>query len=618
MIFSLLVFFLCGQVIKAQKPVTFVLLTDLHVSPGTKADSDLHLIVDEINQTEIDFVIVSGDISNTGSDAELLTVRKALEKLQKPYYVLPGNHETNWSESAGLKFNLLWGDDRFMFSNNGYLFAGFNTGPYMKMGDGLVKQEDIAWLKRQLDLRKSKKEILVAVTHYPLSDGLSNWPEVTDLLRSYNCRLAFCGHGHRLGLHNFNGIPGIMGRSSLPGNSLLPGYNLVELRNDSVFVYDKEISRQPAKPSVLFNYIKKDALETLPVSVLPDYSVNKAYPQVKVKASFSDTASIFTGPCLINDSVLVYGNSLGWIKAIHPVSGKIVWQTRMPGPVYSTPVYSDRTIMLGIVDNRIIAINSSDGSLKWEVKTGRPSLAEGITENGSLFIGSGDGNFFRIDIRTGKILWQFKGAEGLIQGKPAVSGSTVIFGAWDTYLYCLDKKTGSMKWRWSNGSSQKLYSPGNIQPVISGKNVYIVAPDRFMTCIDIKSGKAVWRTNRHQVRESSGVSIDGSKIYAKLMNDTVIAVSAKEKYPKDVWTSDAGFGYEHNPCPLFAGGHMVVASTRAGVLVAMEPGTGEVLWKYKAGNSSVNRIAVNRDNVIWCTLAEGLIVGIEAKKTTKQ
>ncbi|MCX6237265.1 MAG: metallophosphoesterase, partial [Bacteroidia bacterium] len=44
--------------------LTFALLTDLHVNPRSVSDTALHHIVDEINKTEFDFVIVSGDITN--------------------------------------------------------------------------------------------------------------------------------------------------------------------------------------------------------------------------------------------------------------------------------------------------------------------------------------------------------------------------------------------------------------------------------------------------------------------------------------------------------------------------------------------------------------------------
>jgi outer membrane protein assembly factor BamB/predicted phosphohydrolase len=595
-----------------QEPVTFALLADLHVNPGSASDTALQLIVEDINNNNVDFIIVAGDISNSGSDYELQTVKKALDRLIKPYYILPGNHETNWSESAGLTYKRLWGDDHFLFNYNGYLMVGFDTGPYMKMGDGYVKQEDLFWLKRQLLEQNADNKTLISFSHYPMSDGLDNWLEVTNILKSFGCRLAFCGHGHRLTLMNFNGIPGIMGRTSLPGNSSGPGYNLVMLRNDTVQVCNKELSGLLSKPVVSLNYMRPDTLSKIAISRIPDYSVNQDFPNRSVVALLSDTASIFSGPCLVDDTLMIYGNSLGYVKAIGTVSKKIRWQLKVQGPLYSTPVASEGIVVLGTVDGKIIGLNALDGNQLWEVSTGKPVLAEGVIEDGSVYIGGGNPNFYRINIRDGKIIWQFDGIAGLIQGRPALSGSSVIFGAWDTYLYCLDKKNGSLRWKWNNGNSQKLYSPGNIFPVCSGGKVFIVAPDRFMTALDELTGKEIWRTNRHQVRESMGISPDGKLVYAKLMNDTVIAISTSESYPKTIWKVDAGFGYEHNPCPITTAGKTLLAATRDGVLVAINAETKKILWKYKAGNSSVNKIVPAKDQTFWFTLAEGKVIGIKS------
>jgi outer membrane protein assembly factor BamB len=610
-IFFIFLFIAAGTTIASgQQPVTFALLTDLHVNPGSISDTSLNLLVDEINQNNFDFTVVTGDLTNEGSDAELAAVKKALDRLVKPCYVLPGNHETNWAESAGLTINKLWGNDRFMFDFNGYLFVGFNTGPYMKMGDGHVKQEDLQWLKRQLIPKNLENKVLISFAHYPLAEGLDDWDEVTEILKSSGCRVDFCGHGHQLSLLNFNGIPGIMGRSVIVGKSAIPGYNIVKLRNDSVLIYNKELSRVSRKPAIVLNYLKPDTISKIPVSPLPDYSVNKVYTNTKVVAELVDTASIFSGPCLVNDTILVYGNSVGIVKAISTVSQRTLWEKSIQGPIYSTPVASDGIVILGTVDGSVIGLNALNGRQLWIVKTGRPVLAEGIIENGFVYIGGGDHAFYKIDIRSGKLSWQFTALEGLVQGKPALSESSVVFGAWDRHLYCLDKYTGLLRWKWNNGKPQKLYSPGNIAPVISGNRVFIVAPDRFMTAIDIKTGKEIWRTNEHQVRESIGISPDGASVYAKLMNDTVISISTSENFPKTLWAVNAGFGYEHNPCPILANNELIIISTRAGLLVAIDPKTSLIVWKYKAGNSSINKVIADNQQTYWFTLMEGKVMGI--------
>lgn len=593
--------------------LTFALLSDLHVNPKSASDTALHQIVEEINRAEFDFVVVSGDISNTGSNAELEAVRNALSGLNKPFYVIPGNHETNWSESAGLQFNRLFGNDRFLFRKNGFLMVGINTGPFMRMGDGLVKQEDLQWLTRELGRAKKDKELLISFTHYPLSDGLSNWDRITGILKKNNCILSFCGHGHRLALFNFDGIPGIMGRAMMGRNSLMAGYNIVELRNDSVYVSQKEIGKIKELPLIKFNYLIPLPIASLPISQKPDFRMNRDYPMVKVGFQLEDTTSVFSGPCIIGGKTVIYANSVGTIKAIRIASHKVLWENSVKGPVYSTPANGKTVVAVGTVDGKIVGFDLRNGKELWKVEVGTPVLADGIVENDQLYIGGGSTAFYRIDMSSGNVIWNFDGIAGLIQGQPALSGAQVVFGAWDRHLYCLDKTNGHLIWKWNNDKPQQLYSPGNIVPAVANGKVFLVAPDRCMTALDFVSGKQIWRDCNHQVRESMGISTDKSQVYAKLMNDSVISVSTLTDDFRMNWSVNAGFGYEHNPCAVLAIDNQVFIGTREGVVISINPHEQKIGWKYKAGNSSINKLVWDGKNMIFVTLSEGKLISLKKK-----
>jgi outer membrane protein assembly factor BamB/predicted phosphodiesterase len=591
--------------------LTFAFLTDLHVNPNSSSDFALQKIVEEINQGNYDFVVVTGDISNTGSNAEIDAVSKDLSRLNVPCYVIPGNHETNWSESAGLHFNRLFGNDRFLFRKNGFLMVGFNTGPFMKMGDGIVKLEDLQWLKRELKKAKAQKEILISFNHYPLAEGLSNWDKVTAILKENNCAVSFCGHGHRLLQLNFDGILGVMGRAMMMGKSPLAGYNIVEIHNDSVFVSQKVTGQSKEPAAFRFNYLHPDRIASLPVSKKPDNKVDSAYAGVKPGFNLQDTASVFSGPCVIDNRTIIYGNSIGVIKAVNIKSGKTIWANNVQGPVYSTPVAGKSVVAVGTVDGKITGFDLKKGNKLWEVTAGTPVLADGIAEGDLLYIGGGSSAFYKIEMTSGKVIWKFDGISGLIQGQPALSEKNVVFGAWDRHLYCLDKKTGELVWKWNNGKPHQLYSPGNIAPVIANGKVFIVAPDRCMTAIDLVSGKQIWRDCSHQVRESMGISPDKKQVYAKLMNDSVISVSTVGDQFHLNWVIDAGFGYEHIPCPIVSNDIQLIAGTREGIIISIDPREKRVNWKFKGGNSSINKIVLNGKGIVFATLSEGKIISLK-------
>ena len=58
--------------LSAVEPFRFVLLTDLHITPGALSVEDLENSVKQINNTpDIDFVLVTGDITETGDRASM-------------------------------------------------------------------------------------------------------------------------------------------------------------------------------------------------------------------------------------------------------------------------------------------------------------------------------------------------------------------------------------------------------------------------------------------------------------------------------------------------------------------------------------------------------------------
>ena len=115
---------LCLSILFVQaKDFRFALFTDLHITHSTTAAEDLQRAVDQVNATSgIDFVLVSGDITEEGDLASLQKAKSLLDKLKVPYYITSGNHETKWSESGCTDFNKVFGSDRFRLEHNGYLF----------------------------------------------------------------------------------------------------------------------------------------------------------------------------------------------------------------------------------------------------------------------------------------------------------------------------------------------------------------------------------------------------------------------------------------------------------------------------------------------------------------
>ncbi len=601
---------LCGCTIEQGPELRFVFLTDIHITPGAESSDQLTSIVQEVNAGDFDLVVVAGDISNQGSYEELRNAKDILDNLNMPYYILPGNHETNWSESAGQDFITLWGDDKFMFQKGDFLLAGINTGPFMRMGDGHVKQEDIDWLRSELEANMHPGKQLLFFAHYPLAYGLDQWFVITDMLNEYQTPIAFCGHGHRQQLLNFDGIPGIMGRSLVLRGENMPGYNIIEINNDSLFVFEKIIGKEPEAPNIALSiHDAGNSIAHLDISDRPDYGINESYGHIVPDFLLKENASVFTGPLVVADTLIVFGNSLGELKAINTIDKSILWEMQMEGPLFATPVLSDAKVVVGDLSGSIYGLELITGEISWEVHTEGPVVASGLMENGYYYGGSGSEGLYKINTSTGEVSWVFDDVGGLIQAQAAINEDYLVFTAWDTHVYCLNKTSGDLIWKWNNSSPVALLSPGNVVPVISNDKVFIVAPDRYMTALDLATGREVWRTNRHMVRESMGVSEDNQTIYAKLMNDSIVAVSTRGDKAETIWALDAGFGYDHNPCPIVIADNLFFAATKNGLVMAIDIQKKELAWKHKISNSAINFMHAE-NNKLWLTSADGRIVSL--------
>lgn len=588
----------------------FAQLTDIHLSPSNpNPTEDLLRSIAQINATDsIDFVLVTGDITEEGDRATMEKVKSCLDLLKVKYYVALGNHETKWSDSGCTAFGEIFGGERFDFEHKGFLFLGFNSGPLMRMAYGHVVPQDIRWMTERMnqyntgDPQQNKPVILV--THYPMIEGdVDNWYEVTDAVRPYNIRLFIGGHYHRNRDLRYDGIPGVLMRSNLCDKDGKPGYGIYEITKDSIRVYTQRIG-EPKKQWAGFSLTESYYERNGKAEKYPDFSVNKEYPQVKEQWITKTGVGIYCSPAVEKDKVFI-GDDMGYPTAYALKDGKALWRFQSGKRIVGTPAVSEGIVVFGSADCKIYGLNAQNGNLLWTVETSEPVLGAVTIDNGTAYIGASDHTFRAINTCNGEIKWTFTGVKGYIETKPLVTDSKVIFGAWDNTLYALNKADGRELWKWTGGLTRMHFSPAAVWPVAAEGKVFITDPQRAMTAIEIETGNTVWRTFQSMVRETIGLSEDGERIYSKTMNDSIVCYSTKGSHPHELWASNVGFGYEHAPSMQVEKDGIVFGSTKEGLIFALEAKTGKVLWKHKIGNSLISTVVPLSGNRILFTATGG-------------
>ena len=597
----------------AQRDFQFAHVSDTHVGGAPTAVDDLRATVRDINANPaLKFVVITGDITEFGADAELREAKTILDSLNKPWYIIPGNHDANWSESGANTFRTVFGSETTAFQYGGFLFAGTACGPNMRMGPGQVPHENIVWLDSVLQHLPDPKMPIIYLNHYPQDSAQNNWYEAMDLLKRHNVQLVICGHGHSNHLLNFEGVPGIMGRSNLRAKDSIGGYNIVTIHDDTVYYQQKRpglpVERIWAKAPLYDHHFSADTTQYY----RPSFAVNALYPEVKEKWQYQAKSDIGTGNAL-SGSLVVGTDTDGWIFALDSKTGKKVWAYRTGGKIYSTPATSGGYAVAASTDGNVYCLK--DGKLVWKFATLKPDVAAPVIEMGRVFIGGSDGHFRALELATGKLVWDFDQVKGFVVDRPLLYEGRVYFGCWANDFYALDEATGRLVWKWNSGATNRMFSPAACWPVAVRGRIFIVAPDNVMTALDATSGEMIWRSRapKLRVRESMGLSADSALVFVKTMDGVVIGVSTSAAELQIDWRSPVELGYELAPTALQEHDGIVLIPTHSGMVWALARNDGRLLWRYKVSNCMVNGIMPLADHRYVISTMDGKLTCIGVK-----
>lgn len=594
---------------QTRKEFQFALVTDTHIGNATSAE-DLRRTVADINASDsLAFAIFSGDITEFGSDAELHLAKQILDSLTKPWYIVPGNHDTKWSESGGNSFRKIFGAETFSFKHGSFLFMGTNSGPNMRMGPGQIPRENIVWLDSLLESATDKNIPIVFINHYPLDPGLNNWYEAIDRLKSRNVQLSLCGHGHSNRIMDFEGIPGLMARSNLRAGEAVGGYNILRVRGDTLVTASV---RRPALKTIapwasvrLKNHKFSESKAVFP---RPDFSVNSLHPDVIEVWRTEEKSDIGAGVALTENLIVSVGTD-GLIKAQKLSNGKLKWQYRIGSKIYGTPATKGDKVIVSATDGTIYALSIRRGKLLWKFDAGERIVASPVINDDQAIITGSGGKSYSLSLADGIIKWVNETVEGFVETTPLIYKNMILFGTWENRFYALDAQTGVTRWVWNDGYANRMLSPAACIPAAVDNRIFVVAPDRKMTCLDLLTGKTVWQSKigDHSVRESMGLSADSTLVWAKTMEGNIIGVSADGSQPDVRWKADTNIGYDIAPSAVVEHEGIVYVPSDKGFIYAFSRNSGKLIWAHRISACLINQITPVAPNSVVCTSMDGVI-----------
>ena len=176
---------------------TFAAINDLHLQTdeGGKA---LAIVVDALNaRDDLDFTVVLGDLTTTAKAEEFALAKTGLDRLRKPYYTIPGNHDIG--KGGVLAFEHAFGPTNWHREHNGWVLLGLNSTEGTS-SDVNIPADRFEWLRKQVATIEPATPIALFL-HHPLNPHsmmyrVKNAEALLAQFRGHALRLAAAGHFH--------------------------------------------------------------------------------------------------------------------------------------------------------------------------------------------------------------------------------------------------------------------------------------------------------------------------------------------------------------------------------------------------------------------------------------
>ncbi|GAL68412.1 predicted cell surface protein [Jejuia pallidilutea] len=188
--------------------------------------------------------------------------------------------------------------------------------------------------------------------------------------------------------------------------------------------------------------------------------------------------------------------------------------------------------------DRMMAKDIKTGQKLYEMYTGYTFAEPFLDDDGWAYQGTLDGYLFawKADKRLAnrpKPNWSFR-AGGAINDKSIVFGDYVMFGANDGVFYCLNKKTGTIKWKYKVDDLETRSYRHFSAPFAAEGKVAVGAADKNFYVFDIESGKVLLKKLADDWIRSAPV-FTGDTFFFATMKGSFYGVQLKKNKTKELF-----------------------------------------------------------------------------------
>ena len=270
------------------------------------------------------------------------------------------------------------------------------------------------------------------------------------------------------------------------------------------------------------------------------------------------------------------GTSDHGLYALRASNGSTIWRFETLGAVQSEPLYDEAldVVYFGSNDGALYAVHAADGRLAWRYESGAEVARRPVLSGESLYFANAADNLFAVDRRSGKSLWHVHRTPALgmeISGYagPSFDRGVIFFAFSDGHVGAYDATDGSEKWtpvdlsveaEQAQGGEALRYLDVDTTPIPDdlgpqGRVVFVASYAGGVFALDEDRGATVWKDDK-----TTGVT-------------DLVLWRERAHLPSP---GSADYVPDGPPVPSR---EILLASSGASGLWALEPATGRTLWR---------------------------------------
>jgi outer membrane protein assembly factor BamB len=251
----------------------------------------------------------------------------------------------------------------------------------------------------------------------------------------------------------------------------------------------------------------------------------------------------------------------------------------------SSPAVDEANIYIGLDTRAIVAIDRLTGQVRWSYYTrfskngihGSPTIDP---ERNMVYIGAYDGWIYALDRDTGKRVWNTKLGD-YIGSSPTLYKDTVYIGvemrAPDGYIVGVDADTGREVFR-----SSKLGNHPHSTPTIDPESgcIFIGENNGHLYCYWLSNQTERWRFKTGDDIKSTA-SVNQGVVYITSWDGYLYAINITTG--KSIWTHHSGYRIMSSPT-IDPENNVLYYGNHGGKIYAINANSGKRIWVHNTGD----------------------------------